>query len=125
MTVKQIFFIDALGAVVSIILMGLILPALQLWHGMPIHALYACGIWATLSLVYSAGCFVLADSKQPKWLQGIMFLNTAYCGFTIFLLSSHRHTLTPLGFAYFLAEIIVILGLVLWERHVYRTVYCS
>jgi hypothetical protein len=125
MTVKQIFFIDASGAAVSVILMGLILPAVQLWHGMPMHALFACGIWATVSLIYSTGCFGWADLEKPKWLQGIMFLNTAYCGFTFFLVISHRHALSLLGFAYFLAEILVILGLVLWERHVYRTAYCS
>ena len=125
MTVKQIFLIDAIGAAVSVILMVLILPAFQLWHGMPMDALFACGVWATVSLVYSASCFALADLNQPKWLQGIMLSNTAYCGFTVFLISSHLHALTTLGVVYFLAEIPVILVLVLWERHVYRTTYCS
>lgn len=123
MTVKQIFLIDALGAAVSVILMVLILPAFQLWHGMPMDALFVCGVWATVSLVYSASCFALADLHQSKWLQGIMWMNTAYCGFTVFLISSHFHILTLLGVVYFLTEIFVILGLVLWERHVYRTTY--
>ena len=123
MTVKQTLLIDALGAGVSVVLMVLILPALQPWHGMPMYALLACGVWATLSLVYSAGCVAFANLNQPRWLQGIMFSNTAYCGFTLFLISSHFHALTTLGVVYFVAEICVILGLVLWERHVYRTTY--
>ena len=123
MTVKQIFFIDALGAAISVVLMVLVLPAVQLWHGMPMDALFVCGVWATVSLVYSASCFALADLDQSKWLQGIMWMNTAYCGFTVFLISSHFHALTLLGIVYFLTEIFVILGLVLWERHVYRTTY--
>lgn len=123
MTVKQIFLIDALGAAVSVILTGLILPAFQLWHGMPMDALFACYVWATVSLVYSASCFALADLNQPKWLQVVMLLNTTYSGFTIFLIISHLHALSPLGVVYFLAEILVILGLVFWERHVYRTTY--
>jgi hypothetical protein len=125
MTVKQIFLIDALGAAVSVILVVLILPAFQLWHGMPMDALLVCGVWSTVSLVYSASCFGLADLLQSKWLQGIIWMNTAYCGFTVLLIGSHFHALTPLGVVYFLTEISVILGLVLWERRVYRTIYCS
>ena len=123
MTAKQTFLVDALGAAVSVILMVLILPALQRWHGMPKDALFVCGVWATVSLVYSAGCFALADLNQPRWLQGIMVSNTAYCGFTVFLISSHLHALTTLGVVYFVAEVCVILGLVLWERRVYRMTY--
>ncbi len=125
MTVKQIFLIDALGAAVSVILMVIILPALERWHAMPMDALFACGVWAIVSLAYSASCFALADLNQPKWLQGIMLSNAAYCGFTVFLISRHFQALTTLGVVYFLTEIAVILGLVLWERHVYRTAYCS
>ena len=125
MTVKQIFLIDALGAAVSVILMVYILPALQHWHGMPMDVLFACGVWATVSLVYSASCFAFADLNQQKWLQGILWSNTAYCGLILFLISRHFHTLTPLGIAYFLTEIFVILGLVLWERNVYRRTYYS
>ena len=123
MTVKQIFLIDALGAAVSVVLMFLMLPAFQLWHGMPMDALFVCGVCATVCMVYSASCFALADLDQSKWLQGIMWMNTAYCGFTVFLISSHFQALTLLGVVYFLTEIFVILGLVLWERHVYRTIY--
>ena len=123
MAVKQIFLIDALGAAVSVVLMVLILPAFQLWHGMPMDALLVCGVWATVSLVYSTSCFALANLHQSKWLQGIMWMNTAYCGFTVFLISSHFQALTLLGVVYFLTEIFVTLGLVIWERRVYRTTY--
>ena len=125
MTVKRILLIDALGAAVSVLLMALVLPALQLWHGMPLSVLFVCGVWAFLSLVYSASCFAFADLNQPKWLQGIMLSNTAYCGLTVFFISSHIHALTTLGIVYFVAEIFVILGLVLWEARVYRMIYGS
>ena len=105
--------------------MGLILPALQSWLGMPLYAMYACGVWATVCFIYSGSCLVRADLTKPQWLRGIMMMNTAYCGFTLILIGSHLHSLTNLGLVYFLAEIPVILGLVLWERHVYRTNYTS
>ena len=123
MTVQQIFRIDALGAALSVILMVLILPTLQRWHGIPMSALYVCGAWATLSLVYSASCAAFADLNQPKWLLGIMLSNSAYCGLTLFLIRHHFHVLNTLGCAYFLAEITVILGLVGWERRVYQIAY--
>lgn len=123
MTVKQTFLIDALGAAVSVLLLALFLPAFQVWHGMPLGALFICSVWAAVSLAYSAGCFAYADLNKPQWLRGIMWMNTAYCGLTLVLISRHLDALTPLGVLYFLGEIAVILGLVLWERHVYRTAY--
>ena len=125
MTVKQIFMIDALGAALSVLIMSVILPALQSWHGMPTYGLVACGLWAAASFVYSSSCVAWADLTQPRWLRGIMIGNTAYCGLTLCLIVSHLHTLTVLGTLYFLAEIPVILGLVMWERHVYRAAYAD
>ena len=123
MSVKQIFLIDAVGAALSVLIMGAILTALNAWHGMPTYGLVICGLWAAASLAYSAGCRALADLTQPRWLRGIMMANTAYCGLTLCLIMSHLHLLTALGILYFLAEIPVILGLVMWERHVYRAAY--
>ena len=123
MTVQQILRIDELGAALSVILMVFILPLLQRWHGIPSSALFVCGVWAILSFVYSATCVAFADLNQPKWLLGTMLSNSAYCGLIVVPIINHLHALTTLGVVYFVADIAVILGLVSWERRVYRLAY--
>ena len=53
MTVKQVFLLDAAGAALSVVLLGVVLPAVQPSIGMPGVVLDALALWATACLVYS------------------------------------------------------------------------
>ena len=123
MTVKRIFLLDGLGAVVSVLLMSLVLPYFQEWLGMPLYVLYACAIWASGCMLYSWTCYGFMNLDESKWLFGIMLANTLYCVFTALLIAVHFNALTTIGLVYFIAEMPVILGLVLWERKIYRDNY--
>ena len=123
MTVRNLFLVDAVGALMSVVLMSLILPSIQEWIGMPLLVLYGCAVWAIGCMVYSFACYWYADLEDSKWLFGIMLGNTLYCVFTALLIAVYFHTLTYLGVVYFIGEIPVILGLVLWERKTYQNAY--
>ena len=123
MTVKQVFLLDSMGAALSVLLLGVVLPAVQPSLGMPGAVLDALALWATACLVYSLTCWRFQDLADARWLMGIMVANVFYTLLTLALVFVHRDALTTLGFFYFIAELPVIWGLVLFERRVYRGAY--
>ena len=115
---RNIFWLDAMGAALSMCLIGLVLPALEAYIGMPAHVLYWLTLYPLGCLSYDAFCLWRADLSQPRWLKGIMLANSLYCVLTIVLVALHYEQLTAWGVAYFVSEIPVIGGLVLLERRV-------
>ena len=120
---KNVFVLDGLGAVLSIILLALVLPALEPWLGMPVDVLRWLVAWPIVCLLYDASCSNFADLEKPTWLLGIITLNTSYCVATVILMGVHLEVLSAWGVAYFVAEIPVILGLVVFELKVWRRAF--
>jgi len=120
---ENIFYLDASGAVLSIFLLGFVLPFFQGWHGMPFHTLYGLCLWACICLAYNLSCLFFGDRRNHKWLVGIMLLNFAYCIINVVLVFVHFTVLTKLGLFYFISELPVILGLVLFERKIYQKAF--
>jgi hypothetical protein len=117
-TVRQLFLIDALGAAVTAAMLGVLLPALEAELGIPPPVLAPLSYAALGLCVYSAVCF--ARRARPPFLLVVAAANTAYCLVTLGLVGTLWNRLTPLGVAYFLGEVVVILGLVGIEVHVAR-----
>ena len=122
---RTIFVLDGIGAMVSVLLLGVVLPHLHGWIGMPIQVLRWLTLWPVCCLLYDVYCYGFADLKEPRWLRGIMFANAAYCPFTMLLVVLHFSELTTLGVLYFLLEVPVILGLVYYEQTVFRRAFPS
>lgn len=87
---------------------------------MPAPVLYGLALWAGGCGMYDAMVWTWADLESPHPMRGIMLANTAYCAATPVLIALHWDALTPLGLAYFVAEIPVIMSLVSLEWWVYR-----
>lgn len=117
------FAIDSLGALVSSLMLGIILPILQPLIGMPNVILFALAAIALCLSVYSFCCYRWANVAQTKWLKGIIFANTSYCILTAVLLFTFREQVTLLGGIYFISEIIIIICIVLLERSVIQNTY--
>ena len=117
---KTIFLFDGCGAALSTISLGLVLPAIQPWIGMPLQALYLLALIPVFYGIYSLACYRLADPHKPIWLQGIMVANLLYCVLTTMLLLLYWRELTPLGVAWFVVDALVIVGVVLLEYSVLK-----
>ena len=117
---RTVFLVDAVGAVLSAVFLGLVLPKLHHLVGMPVPILHALSLLALLFATYSACCFAFADHTNPFWLRLIITTNLAYCALTLVLVGVFFHQLTALGVAYFVAEMIVIVALVSVEKRVLR-----
>ena len=115
---KNIFLVDGIGALVSTLFLGVLLPALKAWIGMPVQMLYILAGIAALFAVYSLSCFKFVDHSNTRWLKVIMTGNLLYCGLTATIVAQRFSELTLLGKSYFIGEIFVILGVVFVERKV-------
>ncbi len=112
---RRLFLIDALGALLSTIMLGAVLTTFEDTFGMPVnHLLWLAGIAAGFAL-YSFSCFFLLPKKWPVFLRIIAGLNLSYSAFTGILLILLAEQVTLWGFVYFIGEIILVLSLAFWE----------
>jgi hypothetical protein len=112
---KNIFLLDGLGAIFSIFLLAVALPAIQPWIGMPLHILYFLAIFPAIYAVYSLSCFRFVNHQDRRWLKAIMWGNSLYCVLTLILVVHHFSQMMKWGIIYFIVEALVLLGLVMIE----------
>lgn len=122
---RVMFRFDTAGAAVSLLLLGVILPRLQAHLGVPASVLYGLALWAGGCLLYDLLCLRLATLTQPQWLGGIVLANALYCILSAVLLVVHSDALTPLGVAYFVVDILVILAVIAIEVQLLRRLGAS
>jgi hypothetical protein len=115
-----VFLFDALGALLSALLLGLVLPAMQEHIGMPVSILYFLAGIACVFLLYSSVCYFFAREKWLPFLKTVILANSIYILISVGLIFYHFQQLTGLGITYFVLEIIVLFGVVAFEARVYR-----
>lgn len=109
---QRALLIDGLGACASALCLGLALPALQGWIGMPAGVLYLLAGIAALFAVNAFVAWRFAGAHAARWLTAIALANLLYCGLTASLVAWQWAQLTAWGVAYFAGEIAVIAALV-------------
>lgn len=121
---RNIFLIDGIGALVSAMFTGLILPLFSQWIGLPAWALYCLAVFPLTYGIYSLSCFWLVKSISPIMLKAITLANLFYClvsGLVIFIFPE----ITIWGRLLLAGEILIILGVVAIELRVYRNALIS
>ncbi len=99
---------DAIGALVSSIFLGLVLTSMQYLIGMPLNNLYVLAGIAVFFLCYSSVCFLGVQSNWKPFLAGIAMMNFLYSILTLSLMVIHYNEMTLLGLSYFIIEIIIL-----------------
>lgn len=115
---KKLFLLDSIGALVTAILIGIVLRQLSTHIGLSKNILLQLSAVAILFTIYSFSCYLFLNKIKPVFLQLIAFANTIYCCLTLFIIFFHSQTVQPLGFAYFLLEIAILLILIYIELSV-------
>lgn len=105
---KQLFLIDALGACLSAFCLGIIIPSLENFFGMPRTILYLLAVIPCFFAVYSFICFLKFPERWPLFLKGIAFANILYCILSIAMMVYFRELLTVYDWIYFILEIIIV-----------------
>lgn len=104
----KIFLIDALGALVTAFILGVVFTHYQEYIGMPREILISLSLIALVFCIYSFSSFLMLKRNWKPFLKAITIANLLYCLITTALMILFSHQLTALGFVYFIGEIIVI-----------------
>lgn len=112
---RHLFAIDGAGALLSALLLGLILPAVQHLIGMPRPALYLLAAFPLIFALYDAWCYWRLRRPYAPYLCIIGTANLLYCLLSVGLLLYHFPLLQPLGIAYFTGELLIVLFLAILE----------
>lgn len=109
--IKNIFLIDAVGALFSAVFLGLVLPRFVSVVKLPIPVLHILGAIALLYSIYSFLCYRYGENRK-KSLLIIIIANTLYCILTSGIVLWYIGQLGWWGYFYFFAEISIILLLI-------------
>lgn len=110
---KSVFLFDAMGALLTSTLIGGLLVAYQSYIGLSFTRLYILASIAAVFTIYSSTCAVLIQKKWSPFLKIIITANILYACLTTGLIILYIQELKALGFAYFIGEIFVLIG-VIW-----------
>ncbi len=108
---KSLFLLDGLGAGLTTFSLFLILRFYSGYFGMPANILTCLFIIGLVYCAYSMACYFLLKGRWPAYLRIIGVGNFAYCMLTITFLYSYYNSLTRIGLAYFMAEVLIIMVL--------------
>lgn len=108
---RKLFLLDALGASLSAVLLGGALTTFYSSFGMPVPKLYILAAMAATLAVYSFWNYFVFPQNWRLFLRIIALANCFYCGFTLSLVIRNFSELTTLGRAYFIGELLIVLGL--------------
>lgn len=115
---KRLFLIDAIGALLSAFMLGIVLTQLESMFGMPADVLFYLAILALLFSLYSFYFYYKVIRSQKIFLNIIATFNLLYSGLTLALVILNFDQLTALGVTYFILELIIVMALVITEYRV-------
>ncbi len=111
-SIKLLFLIDGIGAIVTALLLSQVLARFESTFGMPKDILYILAAIAGCFAVYSLSCHFGLKRNRAPYLKAIAVANTLYCMTTLVLVIYCYPSLTWLGVAYFIGEIVIVMTLV-------------
>lgn len=109
---RLLFLIDALGALITAFMLGFIWHNYCPYTGMPPAVLKKLALTALLLCSYSGICAFFLKNRSSSFIKAIAVANLLYCILTSSLLVIYYAELTLLGIIYFVAELLIITGLV-------------
>lgn len=112
---RKIFLIDAIGAFVTAVTLGVIFTKIQGYIGMPRAILSILAFIALGFCIYSFSCYYFLKNDLKPFLKAIAIANLLYCLTTAILIFTLFQQLTIFGLFYFIGEIMVIGILVYFE----------
>lgn len=113
--IRGVFLVDAIGAVISAIFLGIVLPIFPEYFAMPLKTLYYLAGLAILFSIYSSICALFPPNNYKLFIYCIAMVNSSYCLLTFSLFVYFFKELKSLDLIYFMGEIAILLILIRWE----------
>ncbi len=115
---KKLFLMDALGAAVSAISLGVVLVKLERVFGIPPNTLFILATFPILFILYDLFCLTKNKNDVRLFLKGIAIANILYCCLSIVMALYHFKIITIFGYLYILIEVIITFTLAVFEYKV-------
>lgn len=110
-SIKKLFLIDSIGALVTALLTGFILPVFTTEMGIAEIPLRLLSAIAFCYSIYSILCYISQAAHNGRFLTVIAIMNILYAAFSIALLALHSNSVTILGWLYFSGEALILFTL--------------
>lgn len=120
---KNIFLLDSLGALLTTFLLYFVLRNFNAFFGLSKDVFELLSILALIFFVYSISCYFFVKRNWKSYLKIICTANILYCILTFGIILYYYQNISIFGIAYFLAEILVIIGLVFLEIKIIKSKY--
>ncbi len=118
---KNIFLLDSFGALLTTVLLYFILRTFNDFFGLPKYIFEYLSITASLFFLYSISCYFLVNQNWKSLLKIICTANILYCILTLGILICNYESVSIFGIIYFIAEILIIIGLVVLEMKIIKS----
>ena len=115
---RQLFLLDGLGALLSALLLGVVLPRVQSLVDIPLPTLYLLAIFPVFFAAFDCFSYRKKEGTLALQLKIIAILNGLYCGLSLGLAFYHQTQLTHLGWLYIVVEVLIVGGLAIFEWRV-------
>lgn len=115
---KKFLRLDAMGAILSAFILGVVLVRLEWFLGIPKSALYFLASIPVFYMIYDLFCYFKVNGNWGKYLRIIAIANILYTCISVSVAFYHREVITMYGWIYIAAEVLVILGIVIFELKV-------
>jgi hypothetical protein len=112
---KNIFLLDGFGALLTTLLIFFVLRTFNGYLGLSKNNLEFLSIIALIFSIYSVSCYFLVSNNWKLFLKIICTANILYCVLTFGIVLYYYQSISVLGIAYFLSEIMVICGIAFLE----------
>lgn len=112
---RKIFLFDALGAIVSLLLLLGLVAGFDNFFGISKPVLYKLAFIPLLFALYSMSCYFINPKQWQVNLKIIAIANILYVCITLGLAFYYFGTISVLGIVYFMAEIVVLILLSRFE----------
>lgn len=112
---RKVFFIDAIGAIISALSLYVLVLPLNVYFGVPEQIILILGSVSAMFIGFSGLCMHFARNHDVIKLKIIIMGNLFYGVLTAALIARNLTEVTGLGIAYFVAEYSVIIALVMLE----------
>lgn len=118
---NKLFLVDFLGALITALLSGLVVPQFESLLGVPKQPLLILSGIAVVFAIYSLICYLKVEKNYSMFLKIIALANSGFIVITPFVLMPYWDTITVVGMLYFVLEWIVVAFLIQIELKVATT----
>lgn len=120
---KNIFLLDSFGALFTAFLLFVVLRTFNAYFGLSKITIEYLSWLALVFSIYSFCCFFLITKNWKSFLKIICIANILYCLLILVIILYYFQSISVLGIAYFLGEIMVISKIVFLEIRIIKNIY--